>query len=104
MYTYKARVNRVLKSNMVNLTIDLGFDQSHIINCILYNVEVTDDSETKMRRLLQEFLPEKKQIYINSIELDEFGRPIVKIYTFFDDGHLDKISVNDYLLMENLSW
>lgn len=102
MYTYKARVNRVLKSNMVNLTIDLGFDQSHIINCILYNVEVTDDSETKMRRLLQEFLPEKKQIYINSIELDEFGRPIVKIYTYFDNGVVDHMSINDYMLLEHL--
>ena len=104
MYTFKATVNRVMPNGIVNLTFDLGFGMKHISNCLLHNVAIFGDKEEKVGAFLRELLPVDSLVYVNSVKLDQHGRPIVKIFTFFEDGHLDKISVNDYLIMENLSW
>ena len=104
MYTFKGTINRVLNNGIINITFDLGFGMTHTTNCLLHNVAIFGDHEEKAGRMLRELMPLNSLVYVNSVKLDQHGRPIVKIFTFFDDGHLDKISVNDYLIMENLSW
>jgi hypothetical protein len=104
MYTFKGTINRVLNNGIINITFDLGFGMTHTSNCLLHNVAILGDHEEKAGRMLRELMPLNSLVYVNSVKLDQHGRPIVKIFTFFDDGHLDKISVNDYLIMENLSW
>ena len=104
MYTFKGTINRVLNNGIINITFDLGFGMTHTSNCLLHNIVILGDHEHRAGTLLREMLPIGSLVYVNSVKLDQHGRPIVKIFTFFDDGHLDKISVNDYLIMENLSW
>jgi hypothetical protein len=104
MYTFKATINRVMPNGIVNITFDLGFHEKYTSNCMLHNIAILGDKEEKVGQYLREMLPVGSLVYVNSVKLDQHGRPIVKIFTFFDNGMVDKISVNDYLIMENLSW
>jgi micrococcal nuclease len=46
MYTYKARLQRVVDGDTVDLIIDLGFDIHHKCRCRLYGIN-TPESRTK---------------------------------------------------------
>ena len=104
MYTFNGTINRVLNNGIINITFDLGFGMSHTTNCLLYNVAIFADQEHKAGPYLRELMPTGSQVYVNSVKLDQHGRPIVKVYRHFKSGGIDKMSVNDYILIENLSW
>lgn len=104
MYTFKGTINRVSNNGIINITFDLGFHMKHTSNCLLHNVAILGDHEEKAGRMLRELMPLNSLVYVNSVKLDQHGRPIVKIFRFFETGQIDNMSVNDYLIMENLSW
>ncbi len=92
MYTYKAKLNRVVDGDTVNLTIDLGFRLTYTANCRLAGINApemnTEEGKTAKVALMQ-MLPES--FTIESTGLDKYGRPVVKI------GNInDKMIENEY--------
>jgi len=86
MYTYKARINRVVDGDTVNLTIDLGFRLSMTANCRLAGInapELNTDAGKHSKMMLDMITPKKQDITIHSTGLDKYGRPIV-IMEHFD--------------------
>ncbi len=80
MYQYKAKLNRVVDGDTVNLTIDLGFRLTYTANCRLAGINApemtTEDGKVSKVALMQMLPPE---FTIESTGLDKYGRPVVKI-------------------------
>ena len=102
MYTYKAKLNRVVDGDTVNLTIDLGFRLSYTSNCRLAGInapELSTDEGKKSKAELSLYLKEWLTQYsmvdhsldIISTGLDKYGRPIVVI-------KLGNININDKMV------
>ena len=99
MYTYKAKVARVIDGDTVVLEIDLGFKIFHVMSCRLLNVNApelnAEDEQTKAaakasRGFLMYLLGVGKIVTIESKKLDKYGRALVLI-----DGVND--IMNEYL-------
>jgi endonuclease YncB( thermonuclease family) len=92
MYTYKAKLNRVVDGDTVNLTIDLGFRLTYTANCRLAGINAPEmnTEEGKVSKVaLMQMLP--SEFTIESTGLDKYGRPVVKI------GNInDKMIENGY--------
>jgi endonuclease YncB( thermonuclease family) len=80
MYTYKAKLNRVVDGDTVNLTIDLGFKLTYTANCRLAGINApemnTEEGKVSKVALMQMLSPE---FTIESTGLDKYGRPVVRI-------------------------
>jgi endonuclease YncB( thermonuclease family) len=80
MYTYKAKLNRVVDGDTVNLTIDLGFRLTYTANCRLAGINApemnTDEGKVSKVALMQML---NSEFTIESTGLDKYGRPVVKI-------------------------
>ena len=80
MYTYKAKLNRVVDGDTVNLTIDLGFRLTYTANCRLAGINApemnTEEGKVSKVALMQMLTSE---FTIESTGLDKYGRPVVKI-------------------------
>jgi micrococcal nuclease len=92
MYTYKAKLNRVVDGDTVNLTIDLGFRLTYTANCRLAGINSpemnTDEGKVSKVALIQML---SQEFTIESTGLDKYGRPVVKI------GNInDKMIQNGY--------
>lgn len=86
MYTYKAKLNKVIDGDTVNLTIDLGFRMTMTANCRMagINAPEMDTEEGKAAKIaLMYMLP--IELTIISTGLDKYGRPIVQL----TDGKTD---------------
>ena len=85
MYTYKAKLNRVVDGDTVNLTIDLGFRLSYTSNCRLAGINApelnTDEGKVSKVALMQMLSTE---FTIESTGLDKYGRPVVRIGSIND--------------------
>ena len=88
MYTYKAKVGRVIDGDTVVLEIDLGFNIFHLMSCRLLGVNAPElnakDEETKFyavisKEFLMLLLPVGKIVTIESKKLDKYGRALVLI-------------------------
>jgi endonuclease YncB( thermonuclease family) len=82
MYQYKAKLNRVVDGDTVNLTIDLGFRLTYTANCRLSGINAPEMSteEGKTSKIaLTIMLGSGDKVTINSTGLDKYGRPIVEI-------------------------
>lgn len=115
MYTYRARVVRVIDGDTVVLDIDLGFDIHHIKSCRLYGINAYElkDKDQEKRRLaiigkttLTAMLP--PEVIIESMELDKYGRPLVIIYLFDDmerlmDPDERRVTANNEMLHRRLA-
>ena len=115
MYTYRARVVRVIDGDTVVLDIDLGFDIHHIKSCRLYGINAYElkDKDPEKKRLayagknaLDEILPD--EVIIESMELDKYGRPLVIIYLFNDTEKLmdpdeRRVTANNEMLHRRLA-
>lgn len=80
MYQYKAKLNKVIDGDTVNLTIDLGFRMTMTANCRLAGINAPEMStkEGQVAKVyLTTILPES--FIIESTGLDKYGRPVVKI-------------------------
>ena len=80
MYTYKAKLNKVIDGDTVNLTIDLGFRMTMTANCRLAGInapELNTEEGKASKVALTYMLP--IDLTIQSIGLDKYGRPIVEL-------------------------
>lgn len=109
MYEYKAKVNRIVDGDTIDVTIDLGFDIHHSCRVRLYGINApesrTRDLEEKERGLaakerLKELL--KSGECIIETEYDnkgKFGRVLGVIFPINQDQKIN-ISVQQTLLAE----
>jgi len=85
MYTYKAKLNRVIDGDTVNLTIDLGFRLTYTANCRLAGINApemnTEDGKVSKVALMQML---DTEFTIESTGLDKYGRPVVRIGSIND--------------------
>jgi micrococcal nuclease len=80
MYNYKAKLNRVVDGDTVNLTIDLGFRLSYTANCRLAGInapELKNVDGIVSHGVLSALLSDAKIVDIISTGLDKYGRPLV---------------------------
>ena len=105
MYTYKAKVGRVIDGDTVVLEIDLGFKIFHIMSCRLVGVnapelnakdEVVKLAAVESKEYLMSLLPVGKEITIKSTRLDKYGRALVWM-----DGVNEKMGL--FVLPYNIS-
>ena len=100
MYTYKARLNRVVDGDSVNLTIVLGFRLNMTAYCRLAGInapEMATEAGKHSKMMLDMITPKKQDLTIHSTGLDKYGRPVVII------EHFDKNegSFNEWMVKNN---
>ena len=104
MYTYKAKLDRVIDGDTIDANIDLGFDVTIHKRIRLTGIDTpesrTRDLEEKARGLaskarLVELLDEGDFI-LESREVGKFGRVLGTIYTIAEES----ININDTLVEE----
>ncbi len=108
MYTYNARLIRVIDGDTVDLEIDLGFDLSVRQRLKLYGVGTPDsrsaDSNTKQKGLeakqrLTELLPRQFKIITILNKRGKYGRVLGTIFiTEKDTGK--EVNVNELMVTE----
>ena len=105
MYTYNAKVIRVIDGDTVVLDIDLGFTIHWKSSCRLYGINTPElnsrDKDEKLKALeaknfLIQELPVGSDVVINSKKLDKYGRPLVEIMN-------NNININQELLVLGLA-
>lgn len=95
MYTYKARINRIIDGDTVNLTIDLGFRLTYTANCRLAGINAPEmnTEEGKMSKIaLSTMLQSIEELTIKSTGLDKYGRPIVVLLV--NDNNINQVMVD----------
>ena len=85
MYNYKAKINRVIDGDTVNLTIDLGFRLTYTANCRLAGINAPEMKGITMAKGMaaKDYLEDLlgfAECTIDSKELDKYGRPVVVIW------------------------
>ena len=107
MYTYKAKLDRVIDGDTIDANIDLGFDITIHKRIRLTGIDTpesrTRDLEEKARGLaskarLIELLGDGDFI-LESREVGKFGRVLGTIYTIAEES----ININDTLVEEGYS-
>ena len=111
MYTYKAKLQRVVDGDTIDATIDLGFDVFVKKRIRFSGINApesrTRDLEEKARGLaakdrVKNILEENINFTLHSEELGKFGRVLGKIYLSKIDGRdcLTQVCLNDQLIKE----
>tara|TARA_R100000152_G_C6667765_1_gene104919 strand:- start:93 stop:449 length:357 start_codon:yes stop_codon:yes gene_type:complete len=107
MYTYKAKLDRVVDGDTIDVNIDLGFDISVHKRVRLAGINApesrTKDLEEKKKGLaskarLMELL-DKGDLVVESKELGKYGRVIGDLTIYPDDLGLP-ININETLIEE----
>ncbi len=106
LYSYKAKLIKVIDGDTIDIEIDLGFDVHINQRLRLYNV---DAPETRTKNLLEKeaglhvkFLVEviltNKELYVKTIKTsDKFGRYLADVYfNKVDDSGM--ASLSEYLI------
>ena len=106
MYTYEAKIARVVDGDTIDLEIDLGFHCFTKQRCRLFGVDTpeihtTNDLEKKygykaMERV-EALHPVGSICKITSEEYGKFGRPLVKMWS------VPGVSLHDLLIEERLA-
>ena len=106
MYTYRAKVVRVIDGDTVVLDIDLGFDIHHVKSCRLYGINAYElrDKDPVKRGLANDGKNYLTSILVGDVtieskELDKYGRPLVIIW----DNPSDTRSVNQRMVQNGLA-
>ena len=108
MYTYSAKLIRVIDGDTIDLEIDLGFDLSIRQRLKLYGVDTPDsrsaDSETKQKGLeakqrLTELLPRQFKIITILNKRGKYGRVLGEVFISDKNGGKD-INVNELMVKE----
>lgn len=113
MYTYNAKVVKVVDGDTIDALVDLGFDTWKQVRIRMHGMNApesrTRDLEEKARGLaakarLKEILKENKNKFILvSHGVGKYGRCLGEIFvenTFNDNPNLPEISVNRVLINE----
>tara|TARA_R110002012_G_scaffold316842_1_gene532386 strand:+ start:27 stop:431 length:405 start_codon:yes stop_codon:yes gene_type:complete len=107
MYTYKAKLDRVIDGDTIDANIDLGFDITIHKRIRLTGIDTpesrTRDLEEKARGLaskarLVELLDDGNFV-LESREVGKFGRVLGTIYTIAEES----ININDTLVKEGFA-
>lgn len=96
MYQYKAKINRVVDGDTVNLTIDLGFRLTYTANCRLAGInapEMNTPEGKASKEWLSGYLVTDLPFDITSTGLDKYGRPIIELF-------FNKMSINQKMVEE----
>jgi micrococcal nuclease len=90
MYNYKAKINRVIDGDTLNITIDLGFNIFYTTNCRLAGINAPEIkgetyeqgqySKAHLQMLLGLPSPLNVECTIDSKSLDKYGRPLVVVW------------------------
>lgn len=105
MYTYNAKVIRVIDGDTVELDIDLGFTIHWKSSCRLYGINTPElkssDKDERLKALeAKNFLIQElsvgSDVTINSKKLDKYGRPLVEVIN-------NHININQELLVLGLA-
>ena len=108
MYTYKARLDRVVDGDTVDAHIDLGFDISVHKRIRLAGIDSpesrTRDLEEKKRGLaakarLKEILEQASEIHLDSQGLGKYGRVLGQLHVS-SENLPTMINVNELLITE----
>ena len=111
MYTYKAKLDRVVDGDTIDVNIDLGFDVSVHKRVRLAGIDTpesrTRDLEEKKRGLaakdrVQELLEGCTKIQLTSHGVGKFGRCLGDLYIDMVDGEekIELESINKLLIKE----
>ena len=111
MYTYKAKLDRVIDGDTIDAEIDLGFDIKVKKRVRFVGINApesrTRDLEEKAKGLaakdrVKAILAENDIFTIESQEIGKYGRVLGKIYLSRIDGRdsLTQICLNDQLIKE----
>ena len=111
MYTYKAKLQRVVDGDTIDATIDLGLDVFVKKRIRFAGINApesrTRDLEEKARGLkakdrVKNILEENENFTLHSEELGKFGRVLGKIYLDKLDGKdcLTQVCLNELLIKE----
>tara|TARA_R110001583_G_scaffold16176_1_gene65644 strand:+ start:484 stop:852 length:369 start_codon:yes stop_codon:yes gene_type:complete len=111
MYTYKAKLDRVVDGDTIDVDIDLGFDIKVKKRVRFVGINApesrTRDLEEKAKGLaakdrVKAILAENDIFTIESQEIGKYGRVLGKIYLSRIDGKdcLTQICLNDQLIKE----
>lgn len=119
VYYYKAKVNRVVDGDTLDLSIDLGFALALNVKARLQGVNAPEISRPKDEDELQRGLATKARVekwiaenskdgYIvvkshdgKQLRQEKYGRWLIEAYSF--DFHEGEKPLNDILLEENLA-
>ena len=111
MYTYKAKLDRVIDGDTIDVNIDLGFDIQIKKRVRFAGINTpesrTRDLEEKARGLaakdrVKAILAENETFTLNSNEIGKYGRVLGTIYLNRLDGKdcLTQVCLNDQLIKE----
>lgn len=107
MYEYKAKLDRVIDGDTVDVIIDLGFDILWKTRLRLFGIDTpetrTKDLEEKKRGLaakqrLIELLPNEFIIQSNDYDRGKYGRVLATLFVVNDLN--EKVNINDQLITE----
>ena len=112
MYTYKAKLVKVVDGDTIDVTIDLGFDVSVKKRVRFEGINApesrTRDLKEKALGLaakdrVKAILAENPKFDLESTEVGKYGRVLGKIHITILDGteSLTQICLNDQLIKEN---
>jgi micrococcal nuclease len=105
LYTYKAKVLRVVDGDTIELSIDLGFTITWTSTCRLsginaYELRAEDEKlRAKAQRgkeWMEKQLPAGTEVTIVSKALDKYGRPVAEVWK-------GKMNINNAMLDEGLA-
>lgn len=119
VYYYKAKVNRVVDGDTLDLSIDLGFDLALNVRARLQGINAPEISRPKNKDELQRGLATKARVqkwidenskdgYVivkshngKQLKQEKYGRWLVEVYSFnYQEGQKP---LNDILLEENMA-
>ena len=111
MYTYKAKLDRVIDGDTIDVNIDLGFDIQIKKRVRFAGINTpesrTRDLEEKAKGLaakdrVKAILADNEIFTLQSEEIGKYGRVLGKIYLGRLDGkdHLTQVCLNDQLITE----
>jgi micrococcal nuclease len=104
MYNYNATVERVVDGDTVVLDIDLGFTIHWKSSCRLWGVNTPElksklkderDKAIMAKQFLIDVLPVGSKVFINSRQLDKYGRPLVEIF-------VNDVNINNEIIDKSL--
>ena len=111
MYTYKAKLDRVIDGDTIDVKIDLGFD-INVKKRVRFSGINTPESRTRdleekklglaAKDRVKAILAENETFTINSKEIGKFGRVLGEIFVETVDGQdkLTMVSLNELLKKE----
>ena len=107
MYTYKAKLDRVIDGDTIDVNIDLGFDITVHKRVRLGGIDTpesrTRDLEEKKRGLAAKYrlteILDKGSLVVESKEVGKYGR-VLGVLTIYPDNLDLPINVNETLVSE----